>query len=169
MFWERFESLCNESKRKPNRVAAETGISSASITKWKRGTIPNPDSLGKIAEYFCVSIDYLLGKTDQKIDDKTWDENAKKIAEDVNAGFERDMALLEQLFPNTTDEDIHPLLHQIVPSIRMMNHEGIKELGKRADELHRLREYMNQESIAYADEEQRLWEEEQCQKEKSAD
>lgn len=99
MFWERFESLCNESKRKPNRVAAETGISSASITKWKRGTIPNPDSLGKIAEYFCVSIDYLLGKTDQKIDDKTKCNVSVnlQLENDGNGKAARPMALSENL------------------------------------------------------------------------
>ena len=71
MFWERFLLLCNERKMRPNRVAADIGISSASITKWKRGTIPNSESLGKIAEHFCVSIDYLLGKTDNKLDEST--------------------------------------------------------------------------------------------------
>ena len=66
MFWERFLLLCNERNMRPNRVAAEIGISSASITKWKRGTIPNSDCLRKIADYFCVSIDHLLGETDNE-------------------------------------------------------------------------------------------------------
>ncbi len=169
MFWERFISLCDEQKKKPNRVAAEIGISSASVTKWKKGTIPNPESLGKIAEFFCVSIDYLLGKSEQKLDDQTWDAYAKKFEDEVNAKYESDWKMLRQLFPAITDEDIYPLIHQVVPSIRMMNHEGIKELGKRADELYRLREYMNQETRDIVDEDNRLWEEEQRQKEKSAD
>ena len=39
------------------------GISSGSITKWRNGTIPQGSTLDKIASYFGVSTDYLLGKT----------------------------------------------------------------------------------------------------------
>lgn len=159
MFWERFESLCNESKRKPNRVAAETGISSASITKWKRGTIPNPDSLGKIAEYFCVSIDYLLGKTDQKIDDKTWDEYAEKVAKDATEQYEADRILIKQLFPNVTKEDLPIISDSIVPAIRTIDHAALVKLSDYADDLARLETYRIEKAI----------EEDQRQKEKSAD
>lgn len=143
MFWERFESLCSESKKKPNRVAAEIGISSASITKWKRGATPNSDSLRKIAEYFCVSIDYLLGKPEQIIDDKTWDEYADKYAEDMQERYEADRKLVKHLFPDVTNEDAAILLYQIIPAIRTMNHAGIEKLAERADELHRLCVYMD--------------------------
>ena len=165
MFWERFTLLCSERKMKPNRVAAEIGISSASVTKWKRGSIPNSESLGKIAEFFCVSIDYLLGKTDQKLDDRTWDEYAAKFEAEVNAGFERDFDLMKQLFANNFNDTTCDLLHQIVMSIRTMNQDGIRKLAERADELCRLREYMNQETRDIEDEMHRLWEEEQRKKE----
>ncbi|MCQ2434708.1 MAG: helix-turn-helix transcriptional regulator [Oscillospiraceae bacterium] len=66
MFWNRFFELCASVKLKPNRVASIIGVSSASVTKWKNGTIPNSDTLLKIADYFAVSVDYLLGKTDDR-------------------------------------------------------------------------------------------------------
>lgn len=40
-----------------------TGLSSGSITKWGKSA-PSVDKLAKIAEYFHVSTDYLLGRTD---------------------------------------------------------------------------------------------------------
>jgi len=46
---------------KPNSVASAIGISSATITKWKNGTVPNSDFVTKIAEYFNIPTDYLLG------------------------------------------------------------------------------------------------------------
>ena len=61
MFWDNFYNLCVKKGIKPNPVAKELGISSASLTKWKNGTTPNSDALQKIAEYFDVSVDYLLG------------------------------------------------------------------------------------------------------------
>lgn len=65
MFWERFYLMCTLHGTKPNAVAKEIGISSGIITKWKTaGTLPNGESLVKIADYFSCSVDYLLGRTD---------------------------------------------------------------------------------------------------------
>lgn len=63
-FWEIFYSLCEKNGKKPNPVAAELGFSSGAVTSWKRGKIPHADKLYRIADYFGVSVDYLLGKTD---------------------------------------------------------------------------------------------------------
>lgn len=63
MFWERFVLECEKKGLKPNPAAKEMGISSGSITKWRNGTIPQGSTLDKIASYFGVSTDYLLGKT----------------------------------------------------------------------------------------------------------
>lgn len=73
MFWQRFEELCHERGVKPNRVALQIGVSSASITKWKNGTVPSTDSLKKVANYFSVSVDYLLGESDTAVDDSVLD------------------------------------------------------------------------------------------------
>lgn len=65
MFWERFSQLCNEHGIKPNPLAKEIGISSGIITKWKTsGTLPNGETLKKLANYFGCSVDYLLGLSD---------------------------------------------------------------------------------------------------------
>lgn len=62
MFWEIFSGLCSQRGKSPNAVAKELKISSGSITNWKNGTIPNNSALLKLANYFNVSVDYLLGK-----------------------------------------------------------------------------------------------------------
>lgn len=64
MFWERLYSLCLEKKCKPNTIAKAIGLSTATATKWKNGTIPNGEALIKIADYLDCSVDYLLGRTD---------------------------------------------------------------------------------------------------------
>ena len=60
MFWETFLGLCNQNSTKPNPVAKELGISSGSVTSWKNGKVPHHSTLLKIADYFGVSVDYLL-------------------------------------------------------------------------------------------------------------
>ena len=65
MFWERFYDLCEkQAHTKPNNLKEELDISSGVITKWKKGSVPNGETLIKIANYFNVSVDYLLGRTD---------------------------------------------------------------------------------------------------------
>ncbi len=69
MFWERFYSLCLEKGTKPLPVVKELSIATGSITKWKNGTIPNGTTLQKIADYFGVTVDYLLGNEQKKTPD----------------------------------------------------------------------------------------------------
>lgn len=66
MFWERLCELCNERNTKPTPFVKELGYSSSVVTKWKNGVIPNGKTLQEIANYFDVSVDFLLGKTDEK-------------------------------------------------------------------------------------------------------
>ncbi|QWT54866.1 helix-turn-helix domain-containing protein [Christensenella sp. MSJ-20] len=67
MFWQRLTALCDENKIKPNVVTKELGLSSATATHWKNGSIPNGVILDKLADYFNVSTDYLLGRTDNPL------------------------------------------------------------------------------------------------------
>jgi transcriptional regulator with XRE-family HTH domain len=65
MFWETFEELCKRNNTRPNPVAAQLGISSGAVTKWKqKGVIPNGSTLQAIADRFNVTVDYLIGNTD---------------------------------------------------------------------------------------------------------
>lgn len=45
------------------RLEQDTGLSNGSIKKWKK-TYPSADRLQKVADYFGVSTDYLLGRTE---------------------------------------------------------------------------------------------------------
>lgn len=65
MFWERFYNLCVACGTKPNPVAKTIGISSGVVSKWKNtGSLPNGETLIKLADYLDCSVDYLLGRTD---------------------------------------------------------------------------------------------------------
>ena len=67
MFYDIFEQLCAEKGVKPGRAADEIGISRATVTNWKKnGYSPRKNILEKIADYFQVSADYLIGESEQK-------------------------------------------------------------------------------------------------------
>jgi transcriptional regulator with XRE-family HTH domain len=56
-----FEKLCKEKNVTPYRVCKETGVTTATISAWKKGKYtPKQDKLRKIAEYFGVSISYFM-------------------------------------------------------------------------------------------------------------
>lgn len=62
MFWNNFVSLCNNSGKSPNAVAKELSLSSGSVTSWKNGRVPHHSTLLKIAAFFNVTVDYLIGE-----------------------------------------------------------------------------------------------------------
>lgn len=67
MFYELFCSLCEEKGVAPTRAALDMGMSKATPTTWKnKGTTPQAAQLQKVADYFGVSIDYLLGNSNKK-------------------------------------------------------------------------------------------------------
>ena len=62
MSYQYFEQLLKMDGSTVYRVSKETGISASTFTDWKNGrSVPKADKLKKIADYFGVSLDYLLG------------------------------------------------------------------------------------------------------------
>jgi transcriptional regulator with XRE-family HTH domain len=62
MFYDVFAELCEKRGIKPSKAAEECGINKSNVSNWKNnGYVPRGDALNKIADYFCVSTDYLLG------------------------------------------------------------------------------------------------------------
>lgn len=57
--YERIETLRREQKISQGKLEKQLGFSNGSISKWKN-SMPTPDRLKKIADYFSVSVDYLM-------------------------------------------------------------------------------------------------------------
>ena len=61
MIYNRIINLCKQRNIKITTLLKELKIASGASTSWKKkGTIPSSDALIKLAEYFNVSIDYIL-------------------------------------------------------------------------------------------------------------
>jgi len=65
MFLERVAALIASQKITRNKLLMDLNLDKSSFFNWeRRGTIPSGDVVAKIADYFHVSTDYLLGRTD---------------------------------------------------------------------------------------------------------
>lgn len=61
MFYDILEKLCVEIKTTPTAFVKDVlKMGSSNVTRWKNGTSPNTDVAIKIANYFNVTLDYLL-------------------------------------------------------------------------------------------------------------
>ena len=91
-----FEKLFAEKGVTPYRVCKETGLTTSTISNWKAGRYtPKTDKLQKIADYFKVSIEFLMG-TEEKEEAPIYytNEETAKLAQEM---FE--------------DEDMRSLFH----------------------------------------------------------
>lgn len=113
MLFDRVKKLSEERGENLKKVALNLGLSENAIYKWKTQT-PKTDAIEKAADYFDVSTDYLLGRTDKKRyydltekDEKDIQKELKKIidGEDVDNAFAAfDGRILEEL--NEEDREL---------------------------------------------------------------
>lgn len=83
-FYERFEALCVEKGVKPSRAASDCGIHRSNVTSWKvNGYTPRGDALQKLADYFGVTSDYLLGNSDKENPPALTKKDRRDIAKDL--------------------------------------------------------------------------------------
>lgn len=67
MFLQRVTELIDSHGITRNKLLTEIGLNKNSFVVWEnRGTVPGGNTLSKLADYFHVSTDYLLGRTDSK-------------------------------------------------------------------------------------------------------
>lgn len=61
MFFDRLKALCDDQNISPYKVCEAIGLNRAAVAKWKKGSTPNGATAAKLANYFGVTTDYLLG------------------------------------------------------------------------------------------------------------
>lgn len=63
--YDRIKALADTQKISIRRLEENIGFGNGTINRWRKNT-PGVDKLSKVADYFKVSTDYLLGRTDDK-------------------------------------------------------------------------------------------------------
>lgn len=60
-FYEKYLCLCNSINKSPSAVALELKIGKPSVTRWKNGATPRDATVLKIADYFGITVEALMG------------------------------------------------------------------------------------------------------------
>ncbi len=105
MFYDNFVRLCNSVNKSPSAVVLEVGLQKSTVTRWKNGSIPTDATAMKLANYFNVSVDYLLGN-EQK--EKAPSQNEKN-PEDIT--FDDFTYAMHNESGNLSEEDKEILLN----------------------------------------------------------
>lgn len=81
--YEVFEQLLQKYKMTPYKVAKETGVTQTALSNWKTGkSTPTTKTLQKLADYFGVTIDYLMtGREDGEKEPQLKSKDKKDIKE----------------------------------------------------------------------------------------
>lgn len=107
MLYERIKELSKERGKSLSEVSTQLGLGENSFYRFKNQR-PNSVTLEKIADYFNVSTDYLLGRTNfRNLPDEV------KIAEDVKN---------YKIFRESTNEDISKVLDWTLDQLSSENH-----------------------------------------------
>ncbi len=104
--YEIFEKLLKEKNVKVADITRATGIASSTFTDWKKGRYtPKQDKLQKIADYFGVTIDYLMNGEEKEWtpaltekDEKDLDKKVENLlnAVDSDAGLMLDGEIMDE-------------------------------------------------------------------------
>lgn len=104
--FDRLKILCDEQKISVNALEEKIGLGKNTLYSWKK-KVPTGTNLEKVADYFDVSVDYLLGRTDKRRyydltekDERDIQTELKKIinGEDVDSAFAAfDGSVLDEL------------------------------------------------------------------------
>lgn len=85
VFFTQVESLCKEKHISPSALAKMMHLSPNASGKWRAGSLPKVETIMKIADYFDVSLDYLLhGKEHHGVNNASATNGAVSISGNGN-------------------------------------------------------------------------------------
>lgn len=135
--YEIFEQLLLKHGITAYRVAKETGITTATLTNWKQGKYtPKQDKLQKIADYFGVTVDYLMTGTES--------------SENVSTLTRKDERDIEKILEQTKEQllsqeglmfDGNPASPEAIESILSAMQIGMEMAKKKNKELYTPKKY----------------------------
>ena len=128
MFWDIFVELCAEKSTTPNAVAKKLGLSSGSVTSWKNGAIPRDTTLNKIAKYFGVTPEYLLGI--KSIDLQHFAEPTS-----VDVAVEKFAASVQDAVRAAEEKKPPSMLERLAAVVKSLPKDDLEELGRYAEYL----------------------------------
>ncbi|MDQ0269979.1 helix-turn-helix domain-containing protein [Cytobacillus purgationiresistens] len=120
----KIKTLCDEKKVTFAEVERKIGISNGQIRRWDNVS-PKSETLNKVADYFDVSTDYLLGRSDKKryydLTEKDEKDIQIKLEEMINGLNSKDgyAAFDGQILDDMDEEDKELLISALENSLKV--------------------------------------------------
>lgn len=61
LFWDNFVAACEKTGKSPSVASEELGFNRSAVTAWKNGALPQVKNRKKIADYFGITVEELMG------------------------------------------------------------------------------------------------------------
>ena len=81
MFWNSFVNQCEKIEKSPTVVVEELGFKRSAVTSWKNGALPQVKNRKKIADYFGITVEELMGTKKEPAGMDGLDEVKKQVVE----------------------------------------------------------------------------------------
>lgn len=104
-------------KRKPSQLAADLGISHATVSRWLSGTdIPSTKSCRRLAEYSGVPLEKILSVVG----------HLPKVAEAAPPEWPEFREYARQMYPDELDEDLITMIEDLIERRRQKKYNSGK-------------------------------------------
>lgn len=122
-----FEQLLQKYGVSTYRVSKETGIAQSVFSSWKNGiSTPKQDKLKKIADYFAVSVEYLMTGEEKEADRYYINEETAQVAQEI---FEnKELRALFDVQRGMSAEDLQAL-HGMALALKRKERGGNDDTG----------------------------------------
>ena len=97
MFWENFVSQCEKLEKSPTTVVEELGFKRPAVTSWKNGALPQVKNRKKIADYFGITVEELMGTKKEPAGRGELDAQIQNIVEMLNNASPEERDAVETL------------------------------------------------------------------------
>lgn len=81
MFWDNFVNQCEKIEKSPTVVVEELGFKRSAVTSWKNGALPQVKNRKKIADYFGITVEELMGTKKEPAGMGGLDDVKKQVVE----------------------------------------------------------------------------------------
>lgn len=121
--FERVERLRAEKRISQGKLEKELGFSNGSISKWKN-SMPSPERLSKLADYFGVSVDYLVtGEDKSNLSDRKYYINDETAEMADKIFHSKELRLLFDAASDAEPEDLETV-HQMLLALKRKERGG---------------------------------------------
>ncbi len=105
VFFDNYCKLCKSKGLSPTGAAVEMGLSRAAVSAWRnKERLPQTSQLQKIADFFNVTVDYLLGNTNTPATPTSQDDELNEYLNELKN--REDMRILFSLAKSATKEEV---------------------------------------------------------------